>query len=435
MKTLLTSLATIMTTVLLAAPAELKLLDDWAVQVSYDGKTGVVEIAPPEVHVVSNERHTALQDYNPKAGGWCRGTKLDGIVAMECTTRFGYCPGTLKVKSSDGADAVIYEDGKDYQLTEDWGTVGRLPEGRIGANQAVFFDYAHTLLRIDSIVQDKAGQFAVRQGREDSATPPLPALQEGDTRLANIWVKAGLKKLTDGELLPILETSFPEELRPAPGIAEALLPKTYVKLQKGEAVRILAWGDSVTVGTFLKTYPEGRWQERFVAWLRTQFPKADIQLETVAWGGRTTTSFLNEPTGSEYNYQEQVLAKKPDLIISEFVNDAGFSRDFTLERYGKLQKDFQANGMEWIILTPHYVRPDWMGLTDEKEIDQDPRAYVQALREFSVGNQVALADASLRWGRFWRQGIPYSSLMMNCINHPNEEGMALFVEALKDLFR
>ena len=45
-----------------------------------------------------------------------------------------------------------------------------------------------------------------------------------------------------------------------------------------------------------------------------------------------------------------------------------------------------------------------------------------------------LADASLRWGRLWRQGIPYSTLMLNAINHPDVRGMRLFVDSLMELF-
>ena len=96
--------------------------------------------------------------------------------------------------------------------------------------------------------------------------------------------------------------------------------------------------------------------------------------------------------------------------------------------------DFRRIGAEWIILTPHYVRPDWMGLTRERDIDDDPRPYVAGLRQFAARHQVALADASLRWGRLWRQGIPYTTLLLNAINHPDARGMALFADSLLPLF-
>ena len=89
---------------------------------------------------------------------------------------------------------------------------------------------------------------------------------------------------------------------------------------------------------------------------------------------------------------------------------------------------------EWIILTPHYVRPDWMGLDRERDIDQDPRPYVAGLRQFAAAHPVAVADAALRYGRLWRQGLPYSTLMLNSINHPDGRGMKIFADALMELF-
>ena len=171
-----------------------------------------------------------------------------------------------------------------------------------------------------------------------------------------------------------------------------------------------------------------------MARLYQRFPKAKIELLTEAWGGRSTTNYLAEPAGSEHNYREKVLGARPDLIISEFVNDAGLAPQQVEERYGKFQAEFTAIGAEWIILTPHYVRPDWMGLTAERDIDADPRPYVVALRQFTARHGVALGDASLRWGRLWRQGIPYSTLLSNAINHPNTRGMKLFADSLMALF-
>ena len=169
--------------------------------------------------------------------------------------------------------------------------------------------------------------------------------------------------------------------------------------------------------------------------LREQFPKARIKLLTQAWGGRNTGSYLAEPAGSPHNYRETVLGVKPDLIISEFVNDARLEPAQVEERYGRLLADFKGIGAEWIILTPHYVRPGWMGLTREKGIDEDPRPYVRGLRQFAATHDVGLADASLRYGRLWRQGIPYNTLMVNAINHPDRLGMRLFADALMALFR
>ncbi len=153
--------------------------------------------------------------------------------------------------------------------------------------------------------------------------------------------------------------------------------------------------------------------------LRAKYPAAKIELVTEAWGWTDTASYLAEPPGSEYNYKEKVLDRKPDLIVSEFVNDAGLNPEQVEERYGRLLADFQSIGAAWAILTPHYVIPEWMGFTKQRDIDNNPRPYVAGLRQFAGKHKVALGDASLRYGRLWRQGIPYRTLMENNINHPN----------------
>lgn len=420
---------------LLAQPEKLTLVGDWKVQVEYKGKLGVVDISQPSPFTVKNERYDRMADYRAAGGGWTRGTALQGVKAQECTTRYALKPETLVIKSSDKADAVIFEDGKDYQLTPDWATVGRLPDGRIQPNQPFFADYIYVKLRIDAIVLTKSGDYAVRLGIPHPANPEQAELQDGDTRLANIWLKGDIKKLTDENLFPILENEYPEKELSGPNPAHKLLPKTIKKLESGEPIKILAWGDSVTVGTFVPDWEKNRWQNQFVTRLKARYPRANIELVTEAWGGRNTDSYLAEPPGSRYNYQEKVLGQKPDLIVSEFVNDSGFNQEKVDRQYGRFLKDFKEIGAEWIILTPHYVRPDWMGLNSEKNIDEDPRPYVHALRKFAQENQVALADASLRYGRLWRQGIPHSSLMMNAINHPNTLGMKLFADALMELFK
>jgi hypothetical protein len=74
-----------------------------------------------------------------------------------------------------------------------------------------------------------------------------------------------------------------------------------------------------------------------------------------------------------------------------------------------------------------------MGVTTLK-FDQDPRPYVKYLRNFAEHNHIAVADASRSWVKLWRQGIPYITLLMNSINHPDERGHQIFAEALINLF-
>lgn len=418
-------------------PAEFKLVGDWEVQVTVrephtiSAKFG---INPLSLVAVMAERHERLPLFNPNAGGWIKGAQLHGVQAQECTV-----PGLLEAESfvlraAPDPAAAIFQRGKDYEADLNWGTFGRLAHGGIKSDQVVFASYRHAQARLDAVVLTRDGHIKVRQGEPRAAASQPPKLETGERHLGNVWLPGRLTKLGSEHLFPILESAYPEPPKPKPAVAERLLPKTMNKLQSGERLRLLAWGDSVTVGTYLPEWERFRWQEQFVTRLRERFAQANIELVTEAWGGRNTGSYLNEPPGSPHNYQEKVLGAKPDLVVSEFVNDAGLNPQQVEERYGKLLADFQGIGAEWIILTPHYVRPDWMGLTREREIDDDPRPYVSGLREFAGRHPVALADASRRYGRLWRQGIPYNTLMLNGINHPDARGMKIFADALMELF-
>ncbi len=422
------------------AGVDLQLTGDWQLQVSVPASlkgsnmVATVAITTPAYRVVENERYDRLPQFNTNAGGWSKGAVLRGVFAQECSTPGLLDPASLTLCAGTEPDSTLFESGKDYDADLAWGTIGRLPQGRIGEIQPVFASYRHGLLRIDSVVLASEGRIVIRQGEPRASAPLPPKIETGDTLLANLYLPGMISRLTTDHLFPILETAYPEPPKPSPSIAETLLPKTTAKLREGGPVRILAWGDSVTDGSYLAQVVRGRWQEQFVARLQSRFPNAKIELITEAWGGRNTSSYLQEPPGSVHNYKEKVLAQKPDLIVSEFVNDAGMNPEQVEQRYAQLLADFQSINAEWIVLTPHYVRPDWMGLTRERDCDEDPRPYVKGLREFAAKHHVALADASLRYGRLWRQGIPYNTIMVNSINHPDQRGMKLFADALMELF-
>lgn len=416
----------------LVIPAVLLLEADWRVRVEVDGATEVLTLDPPELITVLAEQITGLPLYDSKAAAYARGYKLASVRAQECSAHHALDPASLVVCDLSGT--ITYKRGKDYEVEDDWGCLGRLENGALGPNTPVVVRYVYGLMRLDTVVQAPGPRILLRKGVSHLSLPIAPVPAAGEIRLANIWVPARVAKLDKAHLFPVSETSYPEAPKRSPSVAEQLLPKTMAKIQTGQPIRILAWGDSVTDGGYLPERERHRWQAQFAQRLQQRFPAARFELITEAWGGRNTDSYRNEPPGSPHNYKEKVLDVRPDLIVSEFVNDAGFNKDGVYQRYGRIRDEFREMGAEWIVLTPHYVRTDWMGLSSEQNIDDDPRPYVQALRTFAAENGIALADASLRWGRLWRQGIPYSTLLMNNINHPNPDGMRLYADALMALF-
>jgi lysophospholipase L1-like esterase len=418
-------------------PARFDLVGDWEVQVTVDEPRSLsttVRVNPSPLITVTAERHANLPLFNPTTGGWIKGAQLRGVQAQECTVPYMLDAASFILRAGPEPDAAVFQRSQGYEIDLVWGTFGRLTNGIIKPDQAVFATYRHAQARLDSVVLTRDGRIVLRPGQPRAAAPSPPRVEGGECHLGNISLPTRIAKLGSEHLFPILESVYPELDKLSPTPAERWLPKVLRKLQSGERLRLLAWGDSVTVGTYVPDWEQNRWQEQFVTRLRQRFPKADIELVTEAWGGRNTRSYFNEPPGSPHNYREQVLGAKPDLIVSEFVNDAYLTPPQVEESYGKLLADFQEIGAEWIILTPHYVRPDWMGLTRERDIDDDPRPYVTGLRQFAAKHSVALADASHRYGRLWRQGLPYNTLMLNGINHPDARGMKIFADALMELF-
>jgi lysophospholipase L1-like esterase len=427
-----------------ALAAELTLTGDWQVKVTDHQPrflrspkivTETLNVRPSAKRAVEMERYDSLPLFQPNLPVWAgKGVVLQSLKTHETSSDGMLVKNSLRLYTKQKAEPVELKAGTDYAAELHWAVIGRLTNGAVDANTPVFASYQFFQSRLDAVVRTREGKIILREGTPTNTVALLPSLPKGDTLVATIWVPGRLAKLTTNNLFPVLETKYPETRPHGPSQAETHFPKAYEKLRRGEPIRILAWGDSVTDASYLPHPETDRWQAQFVERLRKHFPRAKIELVTEAWGGRTTDSYLAEPPGSPHNYREKVLGAKPDLIVSEFVNDAGLSAEHVRESYAKLWKDFQQIGAEWIILTPHYVRPDWMGVTRQRDIDDDPRPYVAELRRFADENPVGLADASKRWGRLWRQGIPYTTLFLNSINHPDPRGMKIFADSLMELF-
>jgi hypothetical protein len=230
-------------------PADIRLTGDWTVSVTVPGTPPVtteLKIPGPDIVTVTHEKYDKLPDFNAKtAAGWRKGVRLTGVVAAECTVEGLLAPESLVVRAGAEPAATTFRKSADYEADLVSGTVGRLPLGAIAPNQPVYIDYRHARLRIDSAVLSADGRIILKAGTPHTAMPEPPALAPGEIRLANVFISGRLDALTVDNLFPILETAYPE---PATGlsVAERLLPKSLKKLQSGEPLKILAWGDSVS---------------------------------------------------------------------------------------------------------------------------------------------------------------------------------------------
>ncbi len=397
----------------------------WTVRVECGGSAATLEVDPPERVAVSGERHETLPVFDPSKPDFWRGECLRGVSAAGCSVRWALEPESVKVRAVEDGRPLARD--VDWRLQPDWGLISwAAHEQQWGP---VTISYTYRLRRLDTVVLRPDGTIALVKGAPHAVNPAAPPCRDGDTPLGTIYVDARTERLSDENLFPLLPPA-PQSRPPAFNPPA----RTLAKLRAGAPVKILAWGDSVTESTYLADGKD-KWQAQFARWLESVYPAAAITWVSVGWGGRTTRAYLEEPAGSPHNFAEKVLAEKPDLVISEFVNDVR-TDGIVGETYVKsILPAFQQRGIEWIIMTPHYERPDWMGLESQKNCDEDPRPFVRDLRAFAAREGVGLADASLLWGELWRRGIPYLTLETNDINHPNAFGLSLYAEALKPLFK
>ena len=203
----------------------------------------------------------------------------------------------------------------------------------------------------------------------------------------------------------------------------ALLPKTVEKLRKGGPFKIVAFGDSITVGCDAGS-PEVVFHAQWARYLGERFPQARITVDNGATNGGSTASEMPK-------LKEKVLDHAPDLVIIGFgMNDHNVGGP-TPEQFAENLKSMIAQireqtGAEMILYSTFPPNPDWkfgshrMGL------------YADATRRAAAESNCAYADV---YGLFTKvlARKDQCSLLANDINHPSDFGHWLYFQALKCL--
>ncbi|MDQ1256851.1 MAG: hydro protein, partial [Candidatus Hydrogenedentes bacterium] len=297
----------------------------------------------------------------------------------------GLEPGSVVVRSTyetDRPDAVVYQEGADYIVDCAAGTVARTPESRIP-------DFRDNIL---------FGQ------------------KEFDHNLFPGFGNAAFFVYVDYETRngrPFAE----------PRNQDDLLPRTLDKLRAGGPFKVIAYGDSITAGGDASE-EHLRFQNRWVAELAAQFPKAVIELENGATGGDSTIQGLAR-------LDEKVLTRNPDLVLVGFgMNDHNIGclepGAFRQNLVTIVQRIREATGAEVILYSAFTPNPDWKFGTHRMA------QHAAATRQAAADLSCAYADVFSVWTKVLERK-DLSSLLGNNINHPNDFGHALYLEALRAL--
>ena len=371
--------------------------------------------------------NTAVKEY-------CNSLSVQGKMPDKIISCYGgLIENSVKITSID--EKTVYKKGTDFTVDSKFSRIRKVKTSVM--KFPVYLNYQYRLHRIDSVIL-KDGKLSYRIGKEVRIIPEAPALETGEIRVANVYLSPDTVKLTYGNCYPISERFYPVK---RPPVTDKLLPKTMKKLRSGEPLIILAWGDSITNTSYeIPNWKRARWQVQFVNGLKKRFPKANIKLITEAWGGHNSNHYLNPQLnpgpGMPHNYQERVLDRKPDLIVSEWANDAWMSYSLLTgpnSNYKKMLYDFRKIGAEWIILATPYGTPNGpFDAASQKNIVHRTQ-YHSFLRQFAPANRIPLADVSARYVRLAKQGVPIMALGTYGV-HPGEAGLKVFADALLDLF-
>jgi lysophospholipase L1-like esterase len=294
-------------------------------------------------------------------------------------------PGSVIVRSTyraDAAGSVIYREGEDYRVDYAAGQVRRVEGSRIP-------DYRRNSL----------------YGQKDFDHTKFPGF--GNTR-DFVYVDYGYLD------------AFPW---PAQARQVALLPRTQARLKNGEALTVVAFGDSITAGGDASS-PELIYWQRWLAGLRERYPQAKITGINGATGGDTTVQGLAR-------LEEKVLARKPDLVLVAFgMNDQNVG-SVPLERFEanlgemveRIRKETPA---EVVLLSSCLPNPNWHYTSGRMP------EYGRVTEKVASAKGCAFADVLANWKAIVDRKKP-EDLLANNVNHPNDFGHWIYFQVLEHL--
>lgn len=408
----------------LLVPAGTYLVAGKPVQVATEAKL----LIRPADRVQVESEETLLSEKKP--GGFFSGTMLRGPKSGSIGAFGSLIPSSLVIKDAAGGRLV---EGEDYLVSAPFALIGIGPRARVTPATKVYASYAYYTQRIDSVVVTAGGAVSLVEGQGRVYSPRIPAAPAGSVTIANVYRPFRAEELAEAHVFPI-------ESNPAQSATASrggLIPRTMAKIAAGKPVKVVCWGDSITVGG--DVLPAEAWANRLQVELSARFPRAQFTFANHSIGGTKSAQWLangDYPGLPKQNAEkcrfDLVLGEKPDLVVMEFLNDVVFPEDVLTRTYAAIHEEFNRRGIEWIIVTPSLKIPEKFDLAEMK--DETPRVLDLFLVRFASSHSYPVADASARWRHLHREGTPFFALFNNAYNHPNAFGHGLFVEEILKCF-
>lgn len=325
------------------------------------------------------------------------GRKLVGeafVFAGEEELPFRYKPVSGSVTSvrsrwrSDLPEAVRYEEGKDYIVDYETGTIRRTPESRIADARL------HPMYGVQAFNHNEYSDFS-------NASYTVYVDYESETAPAETTVATS----------DIERSGF--------------LDRLVRKLQAGEEAVYVVYGDSISTGGEASEESLAYFG-RFAEALRSLYPQGRLRIVNKAIGGEDTGGGISR-------VDADVVALLPDLVsIGYGMNDQNVHEDgshtTSLEQFdrnlrGMIDAIRSAGDTDIVLVTPCEPNPDWQHTSGQTPLYADVIRHLG--REYGIG----VADAHAEWTAELAAGKTPASLLLNNINHPNDYGHQIYSES------
>jgi acyl-CoA thioesterase-1 len=280
------------------------------------------------------------------------------------------------------SDAIQYEQGRDFVVDYDKGLLRRTAQSRIP-------DFGTNVLF----------------GKEDFNHGQFPGYGNG-----------GFFVFADYSF--VVTNRWPVQAR-----QDQFMTRTQAKLRAGEAVKIVAFGDSITAGGEA-TQPSLIFWQRWADDLPRKYPQARITAVNGATGGDSTVQGLER-------LEVKVLKERPDLVLIAFgMNDhniGGVPIALFEANLKEMMRRIRASGSTEIVLLSCFPpNPKWH-FGSHHMAD-----YAAATAKVAIESHCAYADVFNNWVAIEQRKKP-EDLLGNNINHPNDFGHWIYFQVLKGM--
>jgi hypothetical protein len=264
----------------------------------------------------------------------------------------------------------------------------------------------------------------------------IPFFNYTDLYHNNPDAKPNVMKTVDGGYLTFSESPFFNDKQlavtyehdepwngPVPQPAAKQLPKTFAKLKAGEPLKLVVFGDSISVGASASGKSiRAPWMPRWADLIAGELERetgSDIDYINASLGGMRADWGKNVIDGL-------VSHEKPDLVILGFgMNDGGIP--FSVEQFKANTQAMidsvraQNPDAEFILLMSFQPNPKW------RSLDPMP-GYLQAMKEME-GPGVAVADLWSMHG-YLLKNKTYWDMTGNHVNHPNDFLVRVYAQVI-----